>query len=243
VLHPRLSRRVDMLAKIALWPCSLTRLSTSKWWSGGGHACTQHHRKRRGLPHFRLRRLLNWTCAQTERACNPQGRPQSRRIRAAIVVMTETSAFLARHFVSYASRDLMEAVTHAVLGLVRTHTGLMLPIVFCLAFGESLAFVSLLLPATVILVAVGGLIGAANLSFWPLWGAAAAGAAVGDWVSYWLGLHYQASIANTWPLSRHPALLTKDMLSSHDGELSGCSSVGFSARFGASCRWSPEPLL
>jgi membrane protein DedA with SNARE-associated domain len=123
--------------------------------------------------------------------------------------MTETSAFLARHFVSYASRDLMEAVTHAVLGLVRTHTGLMLPIVFCLAFGESLAFISLLLPATVILVAVGGLIGAANLTFWPLWGAAAAGAAVGDWVSYWLGLHYQASIANTWPLSRHPALLTK----------------------------------
>jgi membrane protein DedA with SNARE-associated domain len=58
-------------------------------------------------------------------------------------------------------------VTYAVLGLVRTHTGLLLPIVFCLAFGESLAFVSLLLPATVILVAIGGLIGAANVTFWP----------------------------------------------------------------------------
>src|SRR5262245_20198978 len=103
----------------------------------------------------------------------------------------------------------METVICAVLGLVRTHTRLMLPIVFGLAFGESLAFVSLLLPATVILVAIGGLIGAANVTFWPVWGAAAAGAAVGDWASYWLGLHYQAAIEHVWPLSRHPALLTK----------------------------------
>ncbi len=148
--------------------------------------------------------------------------------------MTETSAFLARHFVSYASRDLMEAVTHAVLGLVRTHTGLMLPIVFCLAFGESLALVSLLLPAPVILVALGGLIGVANVTFWPVWGAAAAGAAVGDWVSYWL-----ASITkHVWPLSRYPTLLTKDHAFFSQWGAIGVFVGRFLARFGASCRWS-----
>ncbi len=83
------------------------------------------------------------------------------------------------------------------------------PIVFLLAFGESLAFISLLLPATVILFALGGLIGAAQLTFWPIWLAAAVGAIMGDWLSYWLGYHYQHAIAKVWPLSRHPNLLVR----------------------------------
>jgi len=103
----------------------------------------------------------------------------------------------------------METVIAAVLGLVRTHTALLLPVVFGLAFGESLAFISLLLPATVILIALGGLVGAADVTFWPVWCAAAAGAVMGDWVSYWLGLHYRAVISQQWPLSRHPELLTR----------------------------------
>lgn len=78
-----------------------------------------------------------------------------------------------------------------------------------LAFGESLAFVSLLLPATVILFALGGLIGAAELAFWPLWTAAAVGAILGDWLSFWLGRHYGAAIARMWPLCRHPTLIPR----------------------------------
>ena len=56
-------------------------------------------------------------------------------------------------------------------------------IVFILAFGESLAFISLSLPATAILFGVGALIGASGIGFWPLWGAAALGAVLGDWIS------------------------------------------------------------
>jgi membrane protein DedA with SNARE-associated domain len=78
-----------------------------------------------------------------------------------------------------------------------------------LAFGESLAFVSLILPATAILFGVGGLIGVAGIEFWPLWGAAALGATVGDWVSYGLGRHYGYAIARIWPLSKHPDLLPR----------------------------------
>jgi membrane protein DedA with SNARE-associated domain len=96
-----------------------------------------------------------------------------------------------------------------VLSFINAHQEWALPIVFILAFGESLAFVSLLLPATAILLATGGLIGAAGLSFWPIWTAAALGAILGDWVSYWFGIRYQREIAGLWPLSRYPGMLDR----------------------------------
>jgi membrane protein DedA with SNARE-associated domain len=92
---------------------------------------------------------------------------------------------------------------------VKAHEAWAVPIVGLLAFGESLAFVSLLLPATVILFALGGLIGGAELAFWPLWAAAAVGAILGDWLSFWLGEHYGDAIARMWPLSRHPDLIPR----------------------------------
>ena len=71
------------------------------------------------------------------------------------------------------------------------------------------AFISLLLPATAILFGVGGLIGATGIRFWPIWLAAALGAVLGDWLSYWLGHHYKREITRLWPLSRHPDLLLR----------------------------------
>ena len=78
-----------------------------------------------------------------------------------------------------------------------------------LAFGESLAFLSLFIPAWALLVAIGALINASGLVFWPIWLAAAAGAAAGDWVSYWFGFHFKDRIAHMWPLSRHPDMLPR----------------------------------
>ena len=64
-----------------------------------------------------------------------------------------------------------------VLAFTREHEAWTTPIIFLLAFGESLAFISLLIPATVILLGFGGVIGAGDLIFWPPWLAAALGAA------------------------------------------------------------------
>jgi membrane protein DedA with SNARE-associated domain len=100
-------------------------------------------------------------------------------------------------------------LTQAILSFVREHEPWAMPIVFVLAFGESLAFISLLLPATVILFAVGALIGESGIGFWPLWGAAALGAALGDWLSYWIGRAYKDEVAKVWPLSRYPDLLPR----------------------------------
>ena len=97
----------------------------------------------------------------------------------------------------------------AIVAFVREHEGWAAPICFALAFGESLAFVSFLLPATVVLIAVGGLVGQAGLSFAPVFVAAAAGAALGDWLSFWLGRRFEDRIAGLWPLSRHPEMLAR----------------------------------
>jgi membrane protein DedA with SNARE-associated domain len=81
-------------------------------------------------------------------------------------------------------------------------------VVFALAFGESLAFISLLLPAWAALVGIGMMIGTGGLNFWPVWIAGALGAALGDWLSFWVGVKLGLPVARVWPLSRRPDLLS-----------------------------------
>jgi membrane protein DedA with SNARE-associated domain len=97
--------------------------------------------------------------------------------------------------------------THSVIEFVRAHQGWGPAIVFALAFGESLAFISLLLPAWAALVGIGVLIASSGISFWPFLVAGAIGAALGDWLSYWIGMKIGPSVAHIWPLSRHPDLI------------------------------------
>jgi membrane protein DedA with SNARE-associated domain len=106
-------------------------------------------------------------------------------------------------------RVRIAGLTDLVIAWISDH-GSWAPTVVCvLAFSESLAFISLLVPATVILLSAGGLIGAADLPFWPNWLAASLGAALGDGLSFWLARHYKDSVTGIWPLSRHPALLAR----------------------------------
>jgi membrane protein DedA with SNARE-associated domain len=103
----------------------------------------------------------------------------------------------------------MEDYAHALANFVRDHQAWAAPIVLLLAFGESLAFISLLIPAWGALVAIGALIGASGISFWPLCIAGGLGAALGDWVSYWFGYKYKEQVAQMWPLSRYPDILPR----------------------------------
>jgi membrane protein DedA with SNARE-associated domain len=104
--------------------------------------------------------------------------------------------------------SIEDYANHAI-EFVRVHQNWAVPIVFALAFGESLAFVSLILPAWAALVGIGALIGAGGLSFLPLLVAGAVGAALGDWLSYWIGAKFQHSLRNVWPFTTHPDLLPK----------------------------------
>src|SRR5215475_9015486 len=77
----------------------------------------------------------------------------------------------------------LEAYALQIIDFVRANQAWAAPIVFVLAFGESLAFISLLLPA---------------------WGAL-----IGDWLSYWIGKKLEHAVQHIWPLSRHPELIPK----------------------------------
>jgi membrane protein DedA with SNARE-associated domain len=103
----------------------------------------------------------------------------------------------------------LEAYAKDVAEFVRAHQVWAAPIMFALAFGESLAFISLLIPAWSFLVAIGALIGPSGVSFWPIWIGGALGAAFGDWLSYWIGFKLEKSVYHLWPLSRHPDLIPR----------------------------------
>jgi len=103
----------------------------------------------------------------------------------------------------------MDNLVRSTIAFVQDHQAWGVPIVFVLAFCESFAFVSLLVPATGILLGVGGLIAAAELGFWPMWFAAALGAIVGDWLAYWLAFHFKDRVLQTWPLAGNPDLVAR----------------------------------
>lgn len=103
----------------------------------------------------------------------------------------------------------IEGFVHATLEFIRDNQAWAAPIVFALAFGESLAVISLLLPATAILFGLSGLMGASGVAFWPCWIAAATGATLGDAVSYWFGYHFKDRLTHMWPLTRVPGLLPR----------------------------------
>ena len=86
------------------------------------------------------------------------------------------------------------------------------PIVGVLAFGESLAVVGLFIPATALMIAVGGLIGMGAVE--PLWiiGWAIVGACLGDWMSYALGRRIGPSVYRRWPLNRHRQMVARARL-------------------------------
>jgi membrane protein DedA with SNARE-associated domain len=100
-----------------------------------------------------------------------------------------------------------EEVVNNVIAFVRDNQAWAAPVVFLLAFGESLAFLSLMVPGWLALVGIGALLGVSGISFWPVWVAGAMGAALGDWISYWIGFRFKDDVRRMWPLSRYPDLL------------------------------------
>lgn len=121
---------------------------------------------------------------------------------------------------------------------MREHSAWAAPIVFALAFAESIAFLSLLVPAWGALVAMGGLVGVGAVGFLPVWIAGALGAAAGDWLSYWIGYHYKERVHHMWPLSKHPKLLANGEIFFHRWGALGIAIARFSGPLRASA-----PLL
>ncbi len=103
----------------------------------------------------------------------------------------------------------LESLRVSALAFVETHRAWTPLIVGALAFCESIAFLSLLVPATVILIGIGAMIGATGIPFWPVVAGGAVGAALGDWLSYEFGRHYGEGAKHLWPMRRYPEMVAK----------------------------------
>jgi membrane protein DedA with SNARE-associated domain len=103
----------------------------------------------------------------------------------------------------------IQEIADAIVAFVQTNQAWAAPIAFALAFGESLTFVSLILPATVILVGIGGLLGASSIDVWPVVIAAGLGGSLGFAVSYWIGLYFKDTIESYWPFRAFPELMQR----------------------------------
>ncbi|WP_103255997.1 DedA family protein [Tabrizicola aquatica] len=77
------------------------------------------------------------------------------------------------------------------------------------AAAETTAFLSILIPSTAVLVAVGALAATGAVPFWPLWAGATVGALIGSCFSYWLGWRYGSTVLRMRPLKDHPEMVEK----------------------------------
>lgn len=82
-------------------------------------------------------------------------------------------------------------------------------IMLVFAAAETTAFLSILIPSTAVLVAVGALAATGAVAFWPLWAGASLGALIGSGFSYWLGRRYGTTILRMRPLRDHPEMVEK----------------------------------
>lgn len=104
---------------------------------------------------------------------------------------------------------MFESVIQPVLEFTKAHGEWAPFIVFVLAFLESIVGLSLAVPSTPLFVAVGALIGASGLPFWPIFAGVALGGFIGDWVSYWLGFHLKDKVMEWRAVKAKPQLIER----------------------------------
>lgn len=106
------------------------------------------------------------------------------------------------------------------LGWLQSHTMFSLFLVFLISLFESLAFVGLLVPGSLMMTAAGILVGVEILPAWPTLFAAILGAIAGDGLSYRVGYYFKDSIHNMWPFKAYPKFLLKgeQFFAAHGGK-------------------------
>src|SRR4051812_48123389 len=97
----------------------------------------------------------------------------------------------------------MEALFADLAHILKNNQMWAAPIVGLISFGESLVIVGLVIPATAVMVVIGGLLGAGVVAPAPVLIGAIVGAILGDIVSYFLGRWMGPSIVHKWPLNRY----------------------------------------
>lgn len=82
-------------------------------------------------------------------------------------------------------------------------------ITFCIVFVETMAVIGAVFPGVIIMPIIGFLMGSNVIPMGNTFLCIIAGAIVGDYVSYFIGIYFQDRIHRMWPFSRWPELLEK----------------------------------
>lgn len=106
----------------------------------------------------------------------------------------------------------MDSWLSDILVFVEANRQWVAPILFVMAFGESLAVIGVFLPFTALIMACGGLIGAGVMDPWPVLLSSILGAILGDSVSYWLGRWLGLRLLRVPLFRRHRRMLARGRL-------------------------------
>lgn len=91
---------------------------------------------------------------------------------------------------------------------------------FIISFSESIAIIGSIVPGSVLMTAIGILIGSGIIPIWATFIWAILGALLGDSLSYFLGLYLKEGLQTIWPFTRYPRLLEsgKNFFKKHGGK-------------------------
>jgi hypothetical protein len=110
----------------------------------------------------------------------------------------------------------MDGAALVVTEFLAAHGGAAPFVALALAIAETVAFLSVFIPATALLMAAGALTATGAFPFLPLWAGAAAGAVIGSTFSWWLGRRFGPRIlaarilrANAEAVARAQALFDR----------------------------------
>ena len=104
---------------------------------------------------------------------------------------------------------IFDDLAAAAVEFMQAHAAWTVPATFIIAFAESLAVVSLFVPATVMLVGIGALVSSGVVGFAEVFAAGVGGAVLGNSISYWVGDRFKHSLADSWPFRKRPDLLER----------------------------------
>ena len=102
----------------------------------------------------------------------------------------------------------MPSLSH-ILEIITNHPHISYFLIFLISLSESLAFVGLIVPGTVLMFGIGVVVAKGCLSLKLTLLVAMAGAIAGDGISYWFGHHYHQRLKKLWPFNRHPRMLSR----------------------------------
>jgi membrane protein DedA with SNARE-associated domain/membrane-associated phospholipid phosphatase len=101
----------------------------------------------------------------------------------------------------------MSDIASPLFQWLNTHPELAGLATFFISAAESVAIIGTIVPGSVMMTAIGALVGAGIIPFWLTMIWAILGAIVGDGISYWIGYYFKDDLNNIWPFRKHPTLL------------------------------------